>query len=184
MNIEKGRLRIRAAKPEDAKLLCVWWNDGNVMAHAGYPNGLGISEEKVTELINADNDLKQRLVLELDHVPIGEMSYRTPEEKVAEIGIKICDPNQQNNGYGTESLKMLMKYIFENMKYEKIILDTNLRNERAQYVYEKLGFRKLRVNIDAWQDQLGELQSSVDYEISKDEYMNPSGLSTKRTIKR
>jgi hypothetical protein len=36
--------------------------------------------------------------------------------------------------------------------------------------YEKIGFRKVRVNIDAWKDQLGELQSSVDYELQKANY--------------
>ena len=175
MNIEKENLRIRAAKPEDAKLLCAWWNDGDVMAHAGYPNGLGITEQKVVELIKTDNDLKRRLIIELNNVPIGEMSYRTLEGKTAEIGIKICNPSYQNKGYGSECLKMLMDYIFINMEYEKIVLDTNLRNKRAQYVYEKLGFRKIRVNIDAWKDQLGELQSSVGYEMSKDEYIKLCG---------
>ncbi|MBO4685706.1 MAG: GNAT family N-acetyltransferase [Lachnospiraceae bacterium] len=58
--------------------------------------------------------------------------------------------------------------------YEKIVLDTNLKNERAQHVYEMLGFRKLRVNIDSWRDQLGELQSSVDYELVPADFTNYS----------
>jgi RimJ/RimL family protein N-acetyltransferase len=175
MKIEKENLRIRVAKPEDAKTLCTWWNNGEVMAHAGYPIGLGITEKEVVALIKADNYLKRRLVIELENQPIGEMSYRTPEEDVAEIGIKICEPRCQNKGYGTEYIKMLMEHIFMRMEYEKIILDTNLKNERAQHVYEKLGFRKVSVNIDAWKDQLGDLQSSVGYEMSKDEYIKLYG---------
>ena len=58
--------------------------------------------------------------------------------------------------------------------YEKIVLDTNLKNVRAQHVYEMLGFRKLRVNIDSWEDQLGELQSSVDYELVPGDFQNYS----------
>ena len=54
------------------------------------------------------------------------------------------------------------------------MLDTNLKNERAQHVYEMLGFRKLRVNIDSWEDQLGELQSSVDYELVPADFTNYS----------
>ena len=54
--------------------------------------------------------------------------------------------------------------------YEKIILDTNLLNTRAQHVYEKLGFTKLRVNTNAWRDQLGNPQSSVDYEMNKRDF--------------
>ena len=34
-------LTIRNATAEDAPLLERWWNDGALMAHAGYPNGTG-----------------------------------------------------------------------------------------------------------------------------------------------
>ena len=170
MKIEAGKLKIRNAKVEDARQLCAWWNDVAIMAHAGFPNGLGISEQKVVELIEGDDDLNRRLVLECENAPIGEMNYRTLEEKTAEIGIKICDASQQNRGYGSEYLKMLMQYLFIEMGYDKIILDTNLKNERAQHVYEKLGFRKIRTNLDSWKNQVGELQSSVDYELMREEY--------------
>lgn len=60
---------------------------------------------------------------------------------------------------------MLIGQLFA-MGYQKIVLDTNLANTRAQHVYEKLGFKKVRVNVDAWKDQLGQWQSSVDYELS------------------
>jgi RimJ/RimL family protein N-acetyltransferase len=35
---------------------------------------------------------------------------------------------------------MFIKYLFQEMNFEKIILDTKLENERAQHVYEKIGF--------------------------------------------
>ena len=54
----------------------------------------------------------------------------------------------------------------------KIILDTNLTNTRAQHVYESLGFRKLRENIDCRRDQLGRLQSSVDYELDEKDFIS------------
>ena len=49
----------------------------------------------------------------------------------------------------------------------KFILDTDLENERAQHVYEQLGFKKVRVNIDSWVNQLGEKRSSVDDELKR-----------------
>ena len=77
---------------------------------------------------------------------ISKSSFGLLGEGVAEIGIKICDFSYQNKGYGNELLHMLITYLFEdgdlNEKYrvDKIILDTNLKNVRAQHVYEKLGF--------------------------------------------
>jgi RimJ/RimL family protein N-acetyltransferase len=164
-------LRIRNAVQEDAQLLCQWWSDGKVMAHAGFPNGLNVTPEEIMRGLSSDSDdTHRRLIIEVDHVPIGEMNYRNKGNNVAEIGIKICDFTMQNKGYGTLYLRMLIAGLFAN-GYEKIMLDTNVNNIRAQHVYEKLGFSKLRVNHNIWENQLGVLQSSVDYELHKSHFI-------------
>ena len=58
------------------------------------------------------------------------------------------------------------------MGAQLIFLDTNLNNTRAQHVYEKLGFKKVAIHNDSWRNQLGELQSSVDYELTIDDFRN------------
>lgn len=40
MHLQYRDLAIRNAAPADVPLLVKWWNDGAVMAHAGFPNGL------------------------------------------------------------------------------------------------------------------------------------------------
>ncbi len=92
------------------------------------------------------------------------MSYRNKSDHIAEIGIKICETDYQEKGLGRICLSLLIKELFR-MGYQKIVLDTNEKNLRAQHVYELLGFRKLRINKDSWKDQLGNPQSSVDYEL-------------------
>ena len=47
MHIKYDSLTIRDAVAADAAQLTAWWNDGAVMAHAGFPNGLGTTVEKV-----------------------------------------------------------------------------------------------------------------------------------------
>lgn len=47
--IQYENLTIRQAEVADAKQLAAWWNDGAVMAHAGFPNGLGTTEEEIIE---------------------------------------------------------------------------------------------------------------------------------------
>lgn len=168
MFIKQNNLAIRNAAADDAARLCAWWNDGAVMAHAGFPNGLGTTCEQVArDLARCSDEARRVLIIEADGVPIGEMSYSNMGDGVAEIGIKICDASQQGKGYGSQLITMLMNALFMDLEYEKVILDTNLNNARAQHVYEKLGFERLRVNENAWQDQLGRWQSSVDYEMTK-----------------
>ena len=159
MTIQYENLTIRQAEAADAKQLAAWWNDGAVMAHAGFPNGLGITEAEVKKGLGGGC-----MVIEEEGRLIGECSYRSVGDGVAEIGIKICETDCQNRGVGRKILSMLIGWLFQN-GCSKIILDTNLRNKRAQHVYESLGFRKLRINVDAWNDQLGQPQSSVDYEL-------------------
>ncbi|MCL6603734.1 MAG: GNAT family N-acetyltransferase [Paenibacillus sp.] len=172
MFLKHDYLVIRSATAYDAELFCKWWNNGKIMAHAGYPNGLGITKEEILKKLETDNDLNHRLVLEIAAVPVGEMNYRTVENNVAEIGIKICDFSQQEKGYGTTFLMMLINALFNEMGYYKIVLDTNVNNTRAQHVYEKIGFRKMAVHHNSWRNQLGELQSSIDYELTRNQFNN------------
>lgn len=163
-------LTIRDAAPADAPLLCQWWNDGRVMAHAGFPNGLNTTPEAIAQSLCGDtDDTHRRLIIEVDGTPVGEMNYRNKGNHIAEIGIKICAFDRQEKGHGTLFLRMLISGLF-SAGYEKIILDTNVKNTRAQHVYEKLGFQRLRINHNAWKDQLGALQSSVDYELLKSDF--------------
>lgn len=140
MLIIHKNFKIRDAGCTDAPLLCKWWNDGSIMAHAGFPNGLYTSEEKIRSQLAADSDCtRRRLITELKCLPIGEMSYSMIGADTAEIGIKICEPGFREKGHGTILLKMLITRLFAS-GCRKIILDTNLKNTRARHVYEKLGF--------------------------------------------
>ena len=164
MLIIHENLKIRSAELNDAEILCNWWNDGKVMAHAGFPNGLGTTVAEIQ--IN-----KGLFIIEVDNKPVGEMSCRKISDDTAEIGIKICDFSQQEKGYGPTFLRMFINHLFSEFGCQKVVLDTNLNNTRAQATYEKIGFRKVRINTDAWKNQLGEWQTSVDYELIKENFI-------------
>ncbi|MDY3239089.1 MAG: hypothetical protein SOW80_03080 [Anaerovoracaceae bacterium] len=137
MNITYHDISIRNAEKKDCNQLAIWWNDGKVMEHAGFPNGLGTSAAEIEKQIaNDDDKAKRRLIVEYKGTLIEELFNR---------GANL------------------------------IFLDTNLKNTRAQHVYEMLGFRKVSVNIDSWKNQLGELQSSVNYELEVNDFCNLKG---------
>ena len=52
------------------------------------------------------------------------------------------------------------------------MLDTNLTNLRAQHVYERLGFERQGMRKDCWLDQLGNLQSAVDYSLTRERFVS------------
>jgi RimJ/RimL family protein N-acetyltransferase len=177
MHLKNESLTIRNATINDAQILCHWWNDGKIMAHAGFPHGLGTTADKIAlELASDTDDNGRRLILEIDSLPVGEMNYRNKGNNVAEIGIKICEAEKHEKGFGSLFLKMVIESLFNEMGYERIILDTNLNNRRAQHVYEKLGFKKVATNLTPWRNQDGELQSLVDYSLTREEYLNKRPL--------
>ncbi len=113
MKIEYKGIVIRNAEKGDCEQLAKWWNDGSVMAHAGFPNGLGTSAEEIEKQIETDSDnSKRRLIIENEHIPIGEMSYYNLGDNIAEIGIKICEPDYQEKGMGRIILSMLIGELF------------------------------------------------------------------------
>lgn len=163
-------LGIRKASIHDAALLCKWWNDGAVMAHAGYPQGIQTTTEEVKQGLQ-NTDL-HRLILMMDHRPVGEMMVQEVEKGIVMIGIKICELAKQNHGYGKQFLSMLIHEVFQHYGIHKIVLDTDVNNQRAQHVYETLGFQKLREKKHYWQDPHGVWHSAIDYELTQKTFQN------------
>ena len=71
MLLQFKNLTIRNATMKDAALLSSWWNDGKIMAHAGFPNGTGETVDEIAERIKQDTDEDRRLIIELDKRQIG-----------------------------------------------------------------------------------------------------------------
>lgn len=168
MKIIYKDILIRNVIETDAAQLASWWNDGSVMAHAGFPNGVNTNEERIKEQIKNYTDAHRVLMIEYKGKAIGEMNYEFSDDDRCEIGIKICDSTYQEKGLGRVILTLFIEELFK-MGAKTIFLTTNLNNKRAQHVYEKLGFKKIRIEYDSWTNQLGEKQSIVYYELKENE---------------
>ena len=71
IHIKYHQLCIRNAEKRDCEQLAAWWNDGTVMDHAGFPNGLGTSAAEIKKQIADDRDeTRRRLIIEYNNVRI------------------------------------------------------------------------------------------------------------------
>lgn len=180
MEISKDRVLIRSAIDSDAPLLNKWWNDGQVMEHAGFPLGLNQSlEETQREIDSWRGKLSQLCIIEINGQPVGELSYRIRGNGAAYPGWKICETSYQNQGYGPQIIRLLFEFIFTDKRInsmdpiDRIVWDTMLDNKRAQYVYEeKIEASRTGIKEKSWQDQLGNWRDSVFYEISREEFFS------------
>ena len=165
-------LLIRQVTVDDASLLLSWWNNGEIMAHAGFPLGLKTTLEKVKDSITRADKKGDIFIIYCENIPIGEMSYKEDGAEF-DFGIKICNKTFQNGGYGTAILDRFFEFLFNTKNAEKITCNTNLNNIRAQFVYEeKLKMKRVKTLYNNWTNQIGELCSTTFFEITKDEYFN------------
>lgn len=62
----------------------------------------------------------------------------------AELGIMIGDREYWSKGYGSDTVDMLLDYLFTNTRMRRVYLHTLTWNGRAQRAFGKSGFRPVR----------------------------------------
>ncbi len=165
MLLKYNDLVIRGATEGDSELLAHWWNNGQLMAHVGFPLGLRTTAEKVRGQILQDDEKNRHLIIERAGVAIGEMSYNEAAENVYSIGIKICIPKERNHGNGKRLVYMLTKELLSRGA-DLVIIGVDSKNVRARHVYEKVGFFPTGEK-KPWHDQLGKVCTEICYAISE-----------------
>lgn len=142
---------------EDYQALWTWLNDDRVLTYYG-GNSTKLNLDQVMQ------KYKPRLTGSMEVIPnivylqgkaIGYIQYYSYtkdnnygiEEIQNAYGIDlfIGDPDLWGRGIGTQVLKEQCQWLFEQMQAKMIYIDPMTTNTRAIRVYEKIGFKKLKV---------------------------------------
>ena len=157
--IEGTLVNLRAVEMTDLERYAAWFNDAEVtrFLNKRYPFSLLAEENWLRE--NAGKPLSYdhtALAIETkDGVHIGSIGFHrvSPEDRRAEVGITIGDKRYWSKGYGTDAMRTLVRFGFEEMNLHRIELTVDARNERAQACYRKCGFVE---EVRARQDRFAE----------------------------
>lgn len=81
-------------------------------------------------------------LLDMDGRHIGNAMYYNIDlgRREAEMGITIGDRSLWGQGYGSDAVTTLLRYVFEEMGLRRVYLKTLDWNERARRCFEKAGF--------------------------------------------
>ena len=144
---ETERLKIRVAREDDAEHYLALWNDSRVMTMVSFPAGLGITREKVLELIRRarPDEFDRLLVVERasDGAPLGECKLGRPnEEGLAETDVKLR-PEHWGHRYGQEVKRGLVDYLFTHTKAERVQGTPNKRNLASIKMQESVGAERV-----------------------------------------
>jgi ribosomal-protein-alanine N-acetyltransferase len=98
-----------------------------------------LGEKFLYQEIN-DNPLALYYVYELNREVIGYIGFRLDLE-IAEMMNFVVLKLYQNEGYGQELIKYALNQLIK-LQTKSISLEVRESNLRAQYIYEKLGFKQ------------------------------------------
>lgn len=147
MKIVGQKVIIKSTEEEDLNHIKSLWSNGEVMKWIGYPDGLRVSVEKLKKWLNKidkSSFRKSFVVFEITGEAFcGELFYEIDKEyNRAGLDVKFL-PEAQGRGLGTESFKLLIKYIFENEPtVEAVWTEPAQNNIHAKKVYEHCGLKQ------------------------------------------
>jgi len=101
---------------------------------------------------------------------IGFARFLPVSDTLARIGIMIGEKSYWSKGYGTEAMELLLKFLFEVLRFEKVELDTADFNQRAQRCFEKVGFKRIGESSDVDLHE-GSFSHKLYMELTREDYL-------------
>jgi len=145
------RIRLRAAEKEDIPAFLRWVNDKEVTENLMLVTPMScFEEEQWYEGMMKKPRSEHVLVIEVkdkradeDYHPIGTCQFHNLDwrNRSAEIGIMIGEKTFWDQGYGSETMRLLLNHGFSTLNLHRIWLRVYAKNKRGIRAYEKAGFQ-------------------------------------------
>ena len=131
---------LRTGRPEDAEALVRIRNEPEVARRWGSDD---IEEEVREEFIGTD----EGFVIEVDGQVVGAIQYQEENDPMyRHAGMDIfLTTSRHGEGLGTEAVRVLARYLFEERGHHRLTIDPAADNVAAIRAYEKVGFRRVGI---------------------------------------
>ena len=138
-------MRLRPVEEPDLPLFVLWFNDTEVrywLTQSEAPEFTLESEQEWYDEMRADPWRLVWCIEAEDGQPIGNLGLHDIEETHgrATLGIAIGEKDFWGRGYGTEAIRQVLCYAFEEMGLRRVVLEADEDNLRGIRCYEKCGF--------------------------------------------
>jgi len=149
--LQGERIRLRAAEREDIPIFLKWINDEEITENLEllYPMSRTEEEQWYDKMLTRP-DAEHIMVIEVQqtskgetNIPIGTCKFFNIDwrNRSSELGIMIGEKAFWNQGFGTETMRLLLRHGFSTLNLHRIWLQVFANNKRAIHVYEKVGFK-------------------------------------------
>lgn len=145
MNLKSERIYLRTLAETDAPVLLTNTQDKEIRYMTGTKSTFTL--EQIQQHIKNINEDSSRydfaICLNSNSKMIGELSILDIEQDNNKAGFRIsmCSIELTGKGYGTEAIRLILKFVFEDLKLNRLQLEVLSHNKRGIKAYEKTGFR-------------------------------------------
>lgn len=145
-NIFNGnRIKLSRPRDEDVEIMLRWEEDSeylrNVDTDIAFPKS---KEQLISEGKPASNEVYFRLrTIDQDQL-IGFVAIHSIEwnNRAGTLSIGIGDSSNRNKGYGSDALKLILRYAFHELNLDRVGLEVIEYNKGGIRAYEKVGFQQ------------------------------------------
>jgi len=142
--LDAERLYLRPLDEADLDRCLGWINDAEILNTLGRrtPMSRAMEREWLVGQYKSDADIALAIVLKDAERHIGNAGLHSIDylNRSAEFGLLIGEKDAWGQGYGPEAGRAIIDYGFNQLGLHRIFLRVYSFNERAQRVYDKLGF--------------------------------------------
>ena len=145
------RIRLRAAEESDIDSFLRWINDPDVTENLMMVSPMSrVEEERWYDNMLARSPNEHVMVIDIidpkdagERLAIGTCQFISIDwrNRSAELGIMIGEKTFWNQGYGTETMQLLLRHGFNTLNLHRIWLQVYAKNPRGIRAYEKAGFK-------------------------------------------
>ena len=141
--IHGDRITLRAIEREDLSDYVQWLNNPAVLEYFGNQVPLSLEQEEKWYHDMLRDPSVQAFAVEFEGQHVGSAGFSNIDGRNsrAEVGLFIGSPEMWDRGLGSDVLKTLVRFGFEQMNLNRIYLQVFAGNQRAIHLYEKVGFR-------------------------------------------
>jgi RimJ/RimL family protein N-acetyltransferase len=145
VRLEGELVVLRPRVDEDLGLFARWHGNPDVrhwLHMSEMPNQTLEIERQRWQIARNDPTRISFVIETLDGVPIGNIVLIDVDaaHRRAELGIAIGDKEHWGRGYGTDAIRVILRFAFEVLNLRRVELITDIDNERGIRAYEKCGF--------------------------------------------
>ena len=133
------------------RLFREWENDASIYMDMSLFKPYGYREEAVDQYFDSRQEPSSVMfaIMQAER-PIGEIQLKQIDcgRKECTLSIHMQNDAAKGRGYGTEAMRLAIRYAFEELGMDAVNADIVRKNLRSQHVAEKAGFRFVKEEGD------------------------------------